>query len=263
VRDYLGDGAGEFAGFLASAGVAAPVATTLLGAALHGSAGAAARPGAFPLVLVAQGNGQDAIDQVVLCEFLASRGYVVVTVPSPMRATPMTDHDEVGRFAERQATDLLGAIHLAAAAGTGADTTRVGVVGHSFGARAALLVAMRNPRVRALVSLDGGIGTATAIDPFRRAPSFDPAAALPPLLHLFEELDAFMTPEFSLLRSLRFRSLALEPTREMHHVHFTTWGFAAAALPEIAALTGSTVGTSGSVRLVSRRTVEFLDRYLH
>ena len=34
---------------------------------------------AFPLVLIAQGNRQDAPDQAVLSEFLASHGYVVAS----------------------------------------------------------------------------------------------------------------------------------------------------------------------------------------
>jgi dienelactone hydrolase len=212
-------------------------------------------------VLVAHGNAQDVADQVVLCEHLASLGFVVAATPSPMLRTPMKREDEVGALAEVQASDLAAAIGAVAAVAS-ADTQRIGVVGHSFGARAALLLAMREPRIRAIVSLDGGIGTATALEPFRRAPSFRPDAALPPLLHFSEELDSFMTPDFGLLRALRVAELVLEPTKDMRHVHFTTWGFAMAIFPELARATRSTAGTPSAVRAVHERAAAFLRRWL-
>jgi len=46
----------------------------------------ATRPAA--LVLMAQGNGQDAADQAVLAEYIASHGYIVASVPSPMIRQP-------------------------------------------------------------------------------------------------------------------------------------------------------------------------------
>ena len=63
--------------------------------------------GRFPLVLVAQGNGQSAPDQAPLAEYLASHGYVVATSPSPMRISgPLVDEASVGARAEEQAADL-------------------------------------------------------------------------------------------------------------------------------------------------------------
>jgi len=136
------------------------------------------------------------------------------------------------------------------------DASRVAVVGHSFGARAALLVAMKLPAVFALVSLDGGIGTATGIESLRKAPSYRPDAQLPPILHLYEELDSFMKPDFTFLRSLHFKELLLEPTSEMHHVHFTIYGFA--ALPELAAATGATERTPAAAAAVADRVRRFV-----
>jgi dienelactone hydrolase len=213
--------------------------------------------GPFPVVLVAQGNGGDVIDQVVLCEHLASHGLVVATTPSPTLETPLESEEQVGALAERQASDLLAAAAIVADR-LPADLRRIGIVGHSFGARAALLIAMREPRVEALVSLDGGIGTATGVESFRAAPSFDAEVTLPPLLHFFERLDSFMEPDFALLESLDFRELKLEPTEGMHHVHFTTYGFASGAFPEIASVTHATPETKHSVLAVQERTASFL-----
>jgi dienelactone hydrolase len=208
---------------------------------------------------VAQGNGQDVIDQVVLCEFLASQGFVVATTPSPMLRTAMEREDQVGQFAEMQASDLSDAVETVLAT-LPANRERIGIVGHSFGARAALLFAMRDQRIRALVSLDGGIGTATAAEPFRQAKSFNSSATLPQLLHFYEELDSFMAPDFTMIRSLRFASVELVPTADLHHVHFTMYGFAAGVFPDIARATRATPSTTSALSSVVARTATFLRR---
>ena len=258
VRDYLGADAPRLESFLESAKIPSASIRTLLDRRLAAAPAPEGLNRPVPLVLVAQGNGEDAFDQVVLCEYLASEGFAVATTPSPMLKTPMTREDQVGELAERQASDLAAAVDALSAA-LSVERSRVGVVGHSFGARAALLLAMRDPRVRAIVSLDGGIGTATALDSFRSAPSFRADASLPPILHFYETLDPFMTPDFGLLRSLRTAELDLVPTHALHHVHFTTYGFVAAVDPAIAAATGATAETGPEAAGVARRTARFLE----
>jgi dienelactone hydrolase len=260
-REYLGDGSQQLAEFLAQAGVSSSTIDSLFASPLYAVPSPNPIDQPFPLVLIAQGNGHDAIDQVVLCEYLASQGFVVATTPSPMLQTPLEREDQVGALAEKQASELAAAID-AVTGRLRVDAQHLGVVGHSFGARAALLLAMRDPRVRAIVSLDGGIGTATAVEPFRRAPSFRPGASLPPLLHFFEELDPFMTPDFKLLRSLDTAQLFLEPTEGMHHTHFTVYGSAAAVFPELAAVTHATSATPQSVVAVAEQTATFLRCHL-
>ncbi|HJR52089.1 MAG TPA: hypothetical protein VJ982_00100 [Gemmatimonadota bacterium] len=260
-RDYLGDASEELAEFLSQAGVSSSTIDGLFASPLYAVPSPDPIDQTFPLVLIAQGNGHDAIDQVVLCEYLASQGLVVAATPSPMLHTPLEREDQVGALSETQASELASAI-AAVAGALPVDAQHLGVVGHSFGARAALLLAMREPRVRAIVSLDGGIGTATAVESFRQAPSFRTDASLPPLLHFFEELDPFMAPDFGLLRSLDTGALILEPTEGMHHTHFTVYGSAAALFPELAEITHATSGTPRSVVAVAEKTATFLRSHL-
>lgn len=260
-REYLGGDAEDTATFLEKAGLDSTVVDNLLASRLYAISSPPALDGPWPLVLVAPGNGDDVGDQVVLCEYLASLGFVVASTPSPMRTTPLEREDQVGTMAEVQAEDLAAAVSTAAQAAP-ADTMRLGVVGHSFGARAALLLAMGDRRVRALVSLDGGIGTATAIGPFRRAPSFRADAKLPAILHFYEELDAFMAPDFDLLRALDTRKLTLRPTSDLHHIHFTTYGFAAAAFPELGRPTHATEKTASAAVAVAETAGKFLQAHL-
>jgi dienelactone hydrolase len=259
--ELLGSDRDRTAAFLARTGVPASTVDSFLASPLYATASTRREAGPFPLVLIAHGNGQDAVDQAVFSEYLASQGLVVVSTPSPMRQAPMQREDQVAEFAERQASDLADAMDLVSTL-MPVDTMRVAIVGHSFGARAALLLAMRAPRVAAIVSLDGGIGTATATESFRNAPSFHAEATVPPLLHFHEALDEFMRPDFSLLQSLRHTSLVLEPTRGMRHVHFTTFGFAAAYFPEFGRVTRATPETRAGVVAVAERSAAFLREHL-
>jgi dienelactone hydrolase len=217
--------------------------------------------GRFPLVLIGQGNGQAPPDQAVLAEFLASHGLVIATTPSPTLRSPMKSADDVGPFAQRQAEALSRAASLLDGLG-GVDAARMGVVGHSFGARAALLVAMHDARTRAVVSLDGGIGTAQGVESFRSAPWFDASRVTPPILHLYETADSFMSPDFALLRQLR-GPLTVEEVSGLRHVHFTTLGFKAVEDPEMGRLTA--MGTDGpvTIRNMATRVLAFLQQHLN
>jgi pimeloyl-ACP methyl ester carboxylesterase len=262
LRDYYDEAsARDYAKVLAGAGVSAAAVKLMLDSPMAASKGAAAHAGLFPVVLVAQGNAQTAPDQAVLSEYLASHGYVVVTTPSPMVETPMTSEDQVGALAERQARELEAALTAAGALDVGADTARAGAVGHSFGARAALLIAMRNKGIRAVVSLDGGIGTAIGSSSFRAAPSFDARKATAPVLHFYERLDAFMAPDFTLLNSLASPK-TIQEVPDMHHIHFTTLGFLALRAPEVATLTGAGPRIADSLTRVARGTLDFIETHL-
>ena len=104
------------------------------------------------------------------------------------------------------------------------DREGMAVVGHSFGARAALLLAMSEPSVRAVVSLDGGIGAKTGRGQLERSGLFRPEAMTAPILHFYEEVDAFMAPDWSLIASLAGSRRFLVKVPAMRHVHFTSVG---------------------------------------
>lgn len=258
--DYLGASRGDFETFLLGAGLPPAEVESLIAARMRATRDAPLAPGHPPLVAIAQGNREDAPDQAVLAEYLASHGYFVLTTPSPMIATPMTDESQIAAFAARQADDLRAAL-LAGERDLGVSASRVGAVGHSFGARAALLWAMREPRVGVLVSLDGGIGTATGADALRSTPGFD-AARCPSILHLYEDLDPFMHPDFKFLDSLHPPHLETVRLGGLHHAHFTTLGFAATQIPELARIShaGATLGSD--MAAVARRTRQALDAAL-
>ena len=136
------------------------------------------------------------------------------------------------------------------------------MVGHSFGPRGALLLAMRDSRVGALVSLDGGIGTATGLPALEAVPTFDPAAVRAPVLHFYERFDRFMAPDFTLLRTLQNADRWLVEVPALHHSGFTSLGAVSQSRPSLplAEITADAMGNQYAG--VERATLEFLDTFL-
>lgn len=259
--DYAGSSGTQLRAFLNRVGLSGPTIDSLFSSRLFASSSPLPAPGVFPLVLIAHGNGQDVVDQVILCEYLASLGFVVAAPPSPTLRLPMEREDQVGAFAEMQASDLDDAMGIVAKT-LPVDRARVGIVGHSFGARAALLLVMRQPEIDAIASLDGGIGTNTAVEHFRRTTSFRADAPVAAVLHFYEELDQFMTPDFTLLRSLQIANLDLVRTSDLRHTHFTTYGFLAGSFEDIARATRASPATATAIADVAVRTGAFFRRLL-
>lgn len=232
---YVHD-ARAFREFLSGTGLSSASIDSLMQAPVFATRNAPPVHERFPIILIAHGNGEDTMDQAVLAEYLASHGFVVAGTPSPMLAHPMTDQSQIAEFAERQATDLLDATKLLEKRER-IRSDCMTIVGHSFGARAAILMAMKSSKIRLIVSLDGGIGTAMGITSLQTAPSWRGDTALPPIVHFYERLDPFMAPDFTFLHGLNAEALTLIATQSMHHVHFTTYGFASAINPELAKVT--------------------------
>ncbi|MBF5045894.1 hypothetical protein FGE12_26020 [Aggregicoccus sp. 17bor-14] len=249
---------------LTSNGIPASAAATWMNAPLAGRRDAPVAPGRFPLVLVAQGNFQSAQDQVVLCEYLASHGYLVATTPSPMRLTgPMKSDAEVLPAAKAQAADLAFALSALRAGAAPVDPEAgVALVGHSFGARAAFLLALREDlHPAALVSLDGGIANASGKDWLRGLEGFQPARFSVPVLHLYQQGDEVVQPDFTLLRSLVGSERTLARVGGMRHMDFGSVGAASGVVPALGA-GGKGQGARGYAASV-QLSLRFLDAALH
>lgn len=106
----------------------------------------------FPLVVYAPSLNAPNFENIELCEYLASYGFVVVASPSMGASVRHMAVDTTDAHA--QSADILFLIKLAQ---TRRDVSKreVAVIGYSWGGTGALLAAAADPHIRALVALDG------------------------------------------------------------------------------------------------------------
>ncbi len=138
-------------------------------------------PGRFPVLISAPGQGYPAFDNSVMAEFLASHGFIVVASPSmgpdgrDMPDSPLAIEGEA-----RDLEFLAGFVQSLPQA----DPDRIATIGFSLGGAPAALFALRNARVKALVSLDGVLRDDRYLKTLSAFPGFRPEQLRTALLWL-------------------------------------------------------------------------------
>jgi dienelactone hydrolase len=177
--------------------------------------------GRFPVIVYALGQGDYTQEDVPFCEYLASRGYVVVSV-AQLGTSPRRDvlfiHDQPSYDAQVQ--DLGFALANVLAEVPSADSSRVGAVGMSMGGVYSLLLALRTPVVRVVVGLDPSYVSEMVSFAYRywAAPEFDGARFRGDILTLYRQ-DS--TPRTRVLDSLRLADRLFLRVPAAVHTDFT------------------------------------------
>jgi len=139
---------------------------------------AAQAPGSFPVVLYAPGFSQPAFDNSLVCELLASHGYVVLAAPSVGATSARMTEDLSGIEAQVRDLEFLVAVAHDFPA---CDTRRIGAFGWSWGDIAVVLQQMRNRYIDAIISYDGSLEWNVGLA--RQALHFDPQRLNVPYLY--------------------------------------------------------------------------------
>ncbi|MFL5243815.1 MAG: chlorophyllase/cutinase-like alpha/beta fold protein [Gemmataceae bacterium] len=192
-------------------------------AELDGSAAA----GPFPILVYSSGLNDTAASGSLLAEYLASHGFVVVSVPQL--------GSDYGRFSlgvnpvdmETQIRDLEFAAAVVRELPF-ADRDRLAVGGHSMGGVAALVYQMRHPEVGAIVGLDASYGSRDLKSVLTSSAYYRPGRVRVPLLDLRRadaqvDLSAIDALDFSDRYFLEFSGVA--------HADFTTFPMIAMRFP--------------------------------
>ncbi|HEY0157691.1 MAG TPA: hypothetical protein VGF28_10440 [Thermoanaerobaculia bacterium] len=213
--------------------------------------------GKFPVILYSLGSA--AIGHGTP-EYLASHGYVVVQSPrlGAYAGLPQDNRDALDLETKLRDMDfLLNEIRNWAQA----DLSNIGTIGFSAGGRWALAAAMKNPDVKAVVSLDSVM---LFNDPvaagWRNMPHFNLEAVRVPVLHL-TRTEFAKQDDLAMWEGMRYadRTYVVFDDPALDHWDFQSLGYATAlagARGDAAAKVAETYHT------VNRQTLAFLDAHL-
>jgi len=207
--------------------------------------------GKFPVIVGGFGTGSTAAP---VAEYLASRGYMVLSTPSSSRtATLQASRPAVALETHtRNLEFVFGFAHSLPEA----DTSRLGVVGINFDGMAALSFEGRNAVASAVVSLDGWEGKAGSAGTLRNSMYFDPLRFRAPYL-TFQQHEAPPPPGLTLddgvFDSLRYAARQSFVVEGLNHGQYV--GTLTAALVAPAAI-------KSGVAFVYRRVGDWCDAYI-
>ncbi|WP_367391547.1 alpha/beta hydrolase [Lewinella sp. LCG006] len=113
------------------------------------------KAGKYPLIVYCPSYQAPSTENFILCEYLASHGFVVISTASK---GPYNVYLQGGTIqdAEAQARDIEYAIGYASSL-ENVNPDHKYLVGFSFGGLSDILVAMRNKRIKGIISLDGTV----------------------------------------------------------------------------------------------------------
>lgn len=233
---------------------------------LHAVRDAREENGTFPVVIYAPGYSGAAIENVDLCEYLASQGYIVLASPSMGAHTRSMTIDMEG--VETQAADISYLVGYASTL-PHADASKVAVIGFSWGGLSNVFAAAKDARIKALVSLDGSLRSFPQFtDGGKIAASYvTPAHVAVPLLYVGSRPKTVETlnrgtvgTTYSFMNQMKYSDVYILSMLPMVHPNFSSFGLRMAEDSEFVDYTRDEAELAHS--WMARYTLHFLDAYL-
>lgn len=179
----------------------------------------------LPLIMLVHGY---AADYAFLAESLAAAGFIVLQVP--VKGTTTTELDYEGKGLETQVLDYEFALQILQSEFS-VDPDIIGIAGFSFGGQSAIALSLRNGKIKSVVSLDGGIGSALGAQLLKSQAYYDISKLNKPLLHLYNARDNYT--DLSWIKSTPRAGRWMVSMKNMDHGHFTSFGMLNKWLPGI------------------------------
>jgi len=185
--------------------------------------------GSFPAILYFGGLNAPINSNVILGEYLASRGYVVASIS-------LLGPSDEQTFQSRSADDLESSVRDMEFAWSvlqtepNIDKTKLGVIGHSVGAIEAAILALRNADVSAVIGLDGTYGFQGLSSVLTHSHGYAPQKMRAAFLDLRRAQGAQGDEplDLSAIESFRHADRTFITSAKMHHSDFTSFAMIAA-----------------------------------
>lgn len=208
---------------------------------------AEALPGTFPVVVYGPSQGGSAFDNAVLCEFLASHGYIVASVASKGPYSSKMPMNSAGVEAQVRDLEYLAG-YLYGYPNT--DPGRMNTVGFSLGGLSNFIFAMRYVDVDAVVSFDGTIGSNIGYEILQSYPYLALDALRSPSL-VFAG-DKFVVGQFKFFDDNRFADAHVVKMKGRNHLQFSSFNLM---------FSNQSQSTLDSYRAMCEYTVAFLNHH--
>lgn len=223
--------------------------------------------GKFPVNIYAPSFQASSIENFLLCEYLASQGYVVIS--SPSRGT---EARQMGAGTEKdmetQARDIEYLIGICGKYPF-IDRNKLATMGFSFGGLSNVLSQMQNTDIKAIVSLDGTVRYQYST--LKKSAFADIERVNVPFLHLAQKdipaavlaedkLDASLNDAFAFYDDLVYSEAYSLKCHDMTHSYFSTLGILFQSRDPRQDKSDQEIMTA--YRWVSVYVLQFLDAYL-
>lgn len=186
--------------------------------------------GVFPVIIYATGSNGVSFQNPIVCEYLASNRYIVISSPNIGYKTRYIQHyrDDFKEI-ETHSKDIEYLVDFAKTL-PNADNENIGVIGFSFGGTSSVLASTKDERIKSLVSFDGSVRFNFPIHQ-KQSNYFTPDSLKIPFLYLAEKsypidtLKKYGIPDlyFNYFKELKGIDAFYFELPETMHENFSSW----------------------------------------
>jgi tetratricopeptide (TPR) repeat protein len=177
--------------------------------------------GKFPVILYAPSLSASVAENFILCEYLASHGFVVASVPAKGTYSNDMQSGDLEDI-ETQYQDLawlLNFIHSF----PNADPGKVGVAGFSIGGLSNVVLALKNMHIDAVISLDGSIASVGYLEDMKDQYYFQPERMRAAFCQISKNKNNPDTNPSTFLDQVKFADTHLFRFADLAHQDFNTY----------------------------------------
>lgn len=207
--------------------------------------------GNFPVVLLMHGK---VADFVFAGELLASQGFIAIHTPYKGFSQADLDVNVLGM--ETQIEDYEFAVS-AVKNKIKADYENLGIVAVSFGGQSAVSYTFKHPKTKAIVSLDGGIGSKFGAYLVTQGKLYKLENIKTPLLHLYNPRDQYT--DVKAILGYKYSNRTLIAMKNMEHTHFYSHGILDKFIPNLL----GNIRPNDCYEAVLQNSVVFLKKHLN